>query len=148
MECRYRYEGDDCLLYFDYYTESPKDYYPTQYSLLPSSEGGACILSTKRHDVHVDPAASLPTAACNTGTAGQVPPYLQELNRSADPAAWWQQHRPLVMQTAGLGPLENLQRATDALPTFQGIRLLTIKNDVIAKMEYKKLAEIRAALKS
>jgi hypothetical protein len=148
VECRYRYAGDDCVLYFDYYTESPGDYYPTQYSLLPTSEGGACILSTSRHGVHVDDAAPLPTAACTAAAAGQVPPYPQALNRSANPAAWWQQHRPLVMQTGGLGPLENLQRASDALPTFQGIRLLTIKNDVIAKIEYQKLAAIRAELKS
>ena len=58
----------------------------------------------------------------------QVPPYPDPLSHSPDPRAWWAAHRPLVLQTGALGPMENNQ------VSFSGFRLLSVKGDVIDKV--------------
>jgi len=149
VECRYKWDGNDCVFFHDHYTESPQIYYKSQYSRLPTSPGSSAILSTISHDVTIGNAATLPTNPCDPpiASAGQIPPYAHELNSSKTPAQWWVDHRPLVVQTAGLGPLENAQRlapgATETLsPTFQGFRLICVKNNVIDKIRYVKLADL------
>jgi hypothetical protein len=39
-----------------------------------------------------------------------VPPYAAPLNAATDARNWWLNHRPLVMQTASLGPIDRRQR--------------------------------------
>jgi hypothetical protein len=38
----------------------------------------------------------------------EVPPYLAPFYKTDNKVQWWTQHRPLFLQTAALGPLEQL----------------------------------------
>jgi hypothetical protein len=38
----------------------------------------------------------------------EVPPYPTPLNRTDNKNQWWTQHRPLLLQTAALGPIETI----------------------------------------
>ena len=69
----------------------------------------------------------------------QVPPYADPLAATADPTAWWAAHRPLVLQTAAVGPLENSQ------VSFGGFRVLEVRGDVIARIEHVPLDRLHAA---
>src|SRR3954467_10484185 len=52
------------------------------------------------------------------------------LETAVGPEDWWRNHRPLILQTAALGPLENDQ------VSFAGFRVLAVKADVIEKVHY------------
>ena len=79
-----------------------------------------------------------------------VPPYHDPLNSAGDRLAWWHQHRPLVMQTGGIGPMEegsNSRRVPGKAkpnPTFQGFRVLTVASNVINSIYYVSMADLRA----
>ena len=60
----------------------------------------------------------------------QVPPYPRPLATAPDARGWWTEHRPLVLQTAALGPLENTRCR------FSGFRVLSVKADVIDKIHF------------
>ena len=59
----------------------------------------------------------------------QIPPYANPLSAASDPRAWWSEHRPLVLQTAALGPLK-------VLDDFAAFRVLSVKNDVIDRIHF------------
>jgi hypothetical protein len=73
-----------------------------------------------------------------------VPPYPRPLATATDIAAWWSQHRPLILQTGGVGPMEGQsnsrrepkKRMPD--PSFQGYRLITVTDDKISAIHYIK----------
>ncbi|HVG13250.1 MAG TPA: metallophosphoesterase, partial [Flavisolibacter sp.] len=78
----------------------------------------------------------------------EVPPYNNTLNKSSNPKNWWLQHRPLMMQTGALGSSGNNRKDPSVNkeipePNFSGVRLVTVKNNVIAKMRYLLMADIR-----
>jgi hypothetical protein len=78
-----------------------------------------------------------------------IPPYATPLAEASSPAQWWQKHRPLVVETAGLGPVENRQRKIGSPPEkpgtcFAGFRFVRVRDNVIARMHYVELAELRA----
>src|SRR5690606_25667574 len=60
--------------------------------------------------------SSISISGSGTGPRGDTimvlatPPYANPLNSSSDPKAWWQNHRPIFVQTAPLGPVEKSQR--------------------------------------
>ena len=39
-----------------------------------------------------------------------VPPYPDTLENSSNPKQWWADHRPIIAQTAALGPIDPRQR--------------------------------------
>lgn len=77
-----------------------------------------------------------------------IPPYSNPLNKSKDPVKWWQQHRPLFIQGAPLGPSDNNTRQdkdeneNKSDPTFEGCRLIIVRNDVISKIIHLSRAEL------
>ncbi len=83
----------------------------------------------------------------------RVPPYGDPLDATAEKAAWWARHRPLILQTACLGPIDYSQRG--ARPTggktiakrrvsFQGVRWVRVEGDSISLIKYVSMADIQA----
>jgi hypothetical protein len=129
--------SDELAYYFDFYTQNPTNYYPTKFKRRwrPMDTLGHVTIDTDTTYVEVTPDARpdarpwpMPFAAPDDHML-QVPPYANPLNSAPDPRAWWEQHRPLVLQTGALGPLRTVD-------FFSGFRVLAVKNDVIDKIHY------------
>ena len=124
---RHRGSWPACM---DHYTTNPATYYPTAWvsdedwrDLVVDTTGSRQpphrqLRRTRRRALSWRQAAwPMPVPARHRQVV-QVPPYPDPLNTSADPRAWWAAHRPLVLQTGALGPLENpgqLQRLPAAV---------------------------------
>ena len=126
----------ELAFYMDFYTANPTMYYPTRYltGFKRHSGSGEAIATSDVTYVEVDTDAladatpwPMPYAAKHANQL-QVPPYPDPLSHSPDPRAWWAAHRPLVLQTGALGPMEDNQ------VSFSGFRLLSVKGDVIDKV--------------
>ena len=138
----------------DFYTHNPARYYPTPfvtgYRSVPTTLPGPGPIEIHLEPnsevtyVEVDAEATadatpwpMPYAAKHSRQL-QVPPYPTPLSQAADPRAWWATHRPLVLQTAPLGPVENNQ------VSFSGFRLLSVKSDVIEKVHTISIGRLEA----
>ena len=125
----------ELAFYMDFYTGNPAMYYPTRYVTGYQGQGvNGVVPTTDVTYVEVDAEATgdatpwpMPYTAKHARQL-QVPPYADPLSHSPDPRAWWAAHRPLVLQTGALGPMENNQ------VSFSGFRLLSVKGDVIDKV--------------
>lgn len=129
--------------HLDFYTENPDAYYPT-------------YLDGVTGPVHlqVRPGAPLnnwqPAEVRDNRTGAvwklwkslSIRPYADPLSNSTNPGAWWKKHRPLFLQTSALGPIESNQREDTSLnkhkpgPTFRGVRMVSVENDVIVKISH------------
>jgi hypothetical protein len=66
---------------------------------------------------------------------------------------WWNEHRPLLLQTASLGPIDMAQRHPDGCdedlnptkpgPSFQGFRVIQVVDNTIDKIRYVTLRDLR-----
>jgi hypothetical protein len=80
-----------------------------------------------------------------------VPPYAEPLASSPDPRRWWQRHRPLLMQTAPVGPIDvNQRRDTKQNPSrpgpaLRGVRLISVRDNVIQSIRHVRSAEMASA---
>ncbi|MCB9700906.1 MAG: metallophosphoesterase [Myxococcales bacterium] len=146
VEYRVARGGDGKLRYYtDFYTETPTTYYT-------SRVGGKKVYINVRPGAPLD-AKPAPSRDHVHNYADclvlDVPPYADPLEASAKPKAWWQRHRPLMVQTASIGPLDAYQRLDDERtrpqPSFRGARLLTIAGDVITRVDYLTIAELEGA---
>ncbi len=122
-----RLPGGEPAMFHDYYTENPGTYYP---SVFATSFGSDPSLGK----AWVTVAEGADPAGVPTGTLGHdqtheivVPPYADPLNTSGDAAAWWESHRPLVLQTAALGPVSGLGM-------FAGFRVVEVADNVIKRI--------------
>jgi len=209
-EYRIHWNGTEPEYYMDFYMESPSTYYSTNNDF-DLETGAGTIAKGARLAIRIDPAAprtgSLTAEVVHQGSLSEVrgtiavPPYPNTLENSTDPKQWWLDHRPIIAQTAALGPIDPRQRfdprwevsyvfktnpdagvglgsiapppifltvesktkpdpkASSAgeditvtqlvtqypEPTFNGFRLVQVKNNVIDKVRYVGLAELRAA---
>ncbi|HYN66036.1 MAG TPA: metallophosphoesterase [Ornithinibacter sp.] len=115
--------------FLDFYTANPANYYPSVFADGDLDED----VSTSTAWVTVQPGADpagLPTRTVGLDLEHEVgiPPYADPLNDSADPAAWWSTHRPLVLQTGALGPLK--------VPRiFGGFRVVEVRENVIRRVD-------------
>lgn len=131
------------LAYFmDFYTQNPSRYYATRFwsswAKQPTgpNQPANLVPVTAVTSVEVVPGAApngspwpLPHEADTVTHHVVVPPYPTPLSHTADPRAWWQTHRPLVLQTGALGPFKGLD-------DFSGFRVLSVRNDVIARIDF------------
>lgn len=130
----------------DFYTQNPSGYYPTRYLAgWGQDQDGSIVARTDTTYVEVSPAAlasahpwPMPSAAKH-GSVVQVPPYADPLAAAPDAPAWWDRHRPLVLQTGALGPLENDQFS------FSGFRVLTVEGGVITAVSHVPMARLHDA---
>ncbi|HEX9987447.1 MAG TPA: metallophosphoesterase [Chloroflexia bacterium] len=135
----------ETLFYMDFYSENPPAYYSTVCNTDAHSHAGGLRKGDQIH-IFVEENAR-PGAAPTPVQPGHgrlaVPPYATPLNSAADPRAWWEERRPLVMQTAALGPVDTNQRADMPDASFQGFRVLSVEDNTISKISYVTLAELR-----
>ena len=123
----------DLAFYMDFYTQNPSRYYPTRY--MTSWKDGDQPVTDVTY-VLVAPgvaAESHPWTAppgFSFGKVVQIPPYSNPLNSTEDHAKWWSEHRPLVLQTGALGPIE------DTRVNFSGFRMITVVNNVIKAINF------------
>ncbi len=141
---------DELHFYFDFYTENPSQYYPSKKLgfdkpvHIEVKEGVPVPAPTK-------PATINKKSAWGDYQVLQVPPYANPLNKAANKSQWWKTHSPLILQTAAVGPIEANQRLQTIIgekrhhpgPSFQGCRVITIKNDIIESIEYVHLAKFK-----
>lgn len=139
------------LLYFtDFYLENPATYYPSikdgvddhvhiRVSDTASTNGRVRQIRDHRFD---------PPLVFNQL---DVLPYADPLdgieNFQALKAAWWARHRPLIVETAALGPRDHNQRVTGSTKpstSFQGFRYFGVNDNVIRRSHYVVLDELRS----
>lgn len=192
VEHRFRHTGSGFEFYTDFYTENPRQWYPTRnqpgLSDLPDGapiivevvEGAPLPASIGQVRDHRAPARATESIPPTISGRARTRPYADPLENAADPRDWWKRHRPLHAQTSSLGPIDNRQRfgtfyritnpdpacrpviesdrgfvpgAFESLevlprpfvaPTFQGFRLAQVKGNVIERMRYITLADLRA----
>lgn len=145
----YRLEWDPArrfLFYTDFYTENPERYYPSLSNLNPVTGERKAEGAVTRLQIYVKEgttAGAMPQPITEGYARLDVPPYADPLNSTSDPRGWWDSHRPLVMQTASLGSMDRNQREEYPSPSFQGFRVITVENDIITKLRYVTLRELR-----
>jgi len=134
--------------YLDHYTQTPGHAYPSRVvtgaHTMPRGKTTTLVLETEPSYVVVDADASpgaasakLPYDAFHQRVV-RTPPYADPLDQSADPAAWWDEHRPLLLQTGALGPMESSQ------VSFSGVRLLTVSAGVIQRVAFISVERLEA----
>lgn len=189
VEYRFRSNGSELEFYNDFYTENPRNYYAvTSTTDRPDLPKGSTIAVEVAANAAAPPNVMLVrdhrTHPEMVYGKAITPPYPTPLETATDPAAWWQAHRPLHVETAALGPIDARQRvgtfyeisfplpvgtATIVVetdrgepnepdrpgqtikvlpppvlnPNFQGFRLIQVANNVIAKMRYITLTDLR-----
>lgn len=140
--------SDELAFYMDFYTQNPTNYYQSKFmrGWVPPrgpNDPGWKVDSADTY-VEVTPDAT-PDASpwpvpydALTKYVVQVPGYATPLNAAPDPRAWWDEHRPLVLQTGALGPFKRLE-------FFSGFRVVAVKQDVIDKIHYVSTARLEAS---
>lgn len=143
--------GNRMLYLMDFYTENPNEYY--------GALKGSFDFGNKRVEVLIRSGAPIPGTPENNiqdqrwdgeELTMRTQPFGDPLNTAHDKAAWWSQHRPLLVETAALGPLgsgsndrhEPGKRKPN--PIFQGFRLITVSGKNISSIRYLILPEVRA----
>ena len=145
------------LFFHDYYTETPDVYYPST-----GIDNGFFNQKRKIH-IEVDGQAQLDKSPVKVSEPPfarfwllKVPPYQEPLNVAANKAAWWNVHRPLLLQTGAIGPMESNQRPDKDKrpdtsetpnrpnPSFQGFRLISVENNIMSNIRYVRRAEFDA----
>jgi LGFP repeat/Calcineurin-like phosphoesterase len=134
---------DEFKIYFDFYTENPKRYYASrkfglEEPVLVEINDVVPVPSQKNPDIKIR------KSAWGDYKVLQIPPYADPLDKAGNKTQWWDRHSPLILQTAAVGPIEANQRLRTIAgekrynpgPSFQGYRLITVKNDVISNIHY------------
>ena len=132
-EFRAALENGEVRFYFDFYTENPAAYYPTRF--------GSGDDVTYVEVVDGAPARGIPSAMpfeAKHKFVVRTPPYAEPLNSAADKRGWWQRHRPLLLQTSCLTPLDNDQAS------FSGFRVISVADDVIQAIHFVSMDRIQA----
>jgi hypothetical protein len=141
--------------FFDFYTENPTEYYFTinNFATEHFAVGQPVRVQVRsgvppqgRFRVVTDHRVDPPVRR----TFFDIPQYANPLNSSSDPRSWWRDHRPLVLQTSALGPIDPRQRFSPfelvwqtVNVTFQGFRFIQVRANSIARIRYVTMAELR-----
>jgi len=154
VEYRVKKDGRDKLeFYTDFYTDNPKSFYssrfyPTTEAKYPDSE---YFKKERKLFVKVNKNINRPSSIkrrfskygpSKSYYEQEIPPFKEPLNQSKDPKKWWDKYKPLFIQNAPLGPLDKHQREDEEGikdspdPSFQGIRLIHVENDVITQIKH------------
>ncbi|HET9495161.1 MAG TPA: metallophosphoesterase [Chloroflexia bacterium] len=149
VEYRLKWDPERRFLFFtDFYFQNPDRYYDTLSSLdLESGEYREDGIPATRIQIYVREGAqpgAAPTPIDDRHGRLEVPPYPSPLNEAPDRAAWWAERRPIIMQTSSLGSMDRNQRVEYPDVSFQGFRRIQVENNVIARVEYVTLKELRA----
>ncbi|MCF2505312.1 metallophosphoesterase [Dyadobacter sp. CY107] len=132
----------------DFYTENPTVYYHSYDNDIPADDAFAAynpaqMVKETLRTVHVE--------VTNEARVGEVPKKgpsdiwsiktkpnkstLNSLQTSLASVLFWEAYKPLLIQTAALGPSEYL-RSPEKQPDFRGCRLISVKDDIISNIRY------------
>lgn len=115
----------------DFYTQNPTSYYATRFTTKHTATPVTDV--TYLDVVEGAPASAMPERGSGEEAYNyvlRIPPYANPLDKTGDVHGWWQAHRPLVLQTGALGPLDTAQ------VSFSGFRLLAVKNNLVEKVHF------------
>lgn len=152
--------SDGLRFFMDFYCENPARFRETYDWTQRNISGVPAVIGSKDPiHVRVDPDAGVaePVTEREIRTDGRVvqsrelrvPPYPTPLSGAADKASWWKRHRPLVLQTSCLGPIDYHQRmaakgTVKKRPVaFQGVRVLSVAGDHIDSIMHVAIEDIR-----
>jgi len=136
--------------YCDFYFENPSEYYSSVY---PNSEKVHVYVvagSAVNGVITTDHRESIPYPFV------EIPQNQNTLNNSGNAQQWWASHSPVITQTACLGWMDYPQRQDPDVPSqnnfkpepsFTGLRLLTIQNNVITSVKFVNHGQIQNAAK-
>lgn len=145
-------------IFTDFYFENPAAYYPAYVSVQDDQgfihhRAGTTRVTVKAGAAPDAPHLPSPQPHGDVRFEIDVPPYPRPLAEATDKAAWWDAHRPLVVQTEALGLLKNPNRPDYPNvpfgplrgPQFMGFRMINIRGDVIDSVPYITLDAMRAS---
>jgi hypothetical protein len=131
--------GDDIAFFMDFYTHNPVRYYPTRFSTGQDvDDSDVTYVEVVEGALVAGAPWPLPYEAKHQYTIA-VPPYASPLATAPDARAWWAAHRPLLLQTGALGPMENNQ------VSFSGFRVISVRGDVIDKIHQVSIDRLQAS---
>jgi hypothetical protein len=152
VEFRLSWTGSEMLFYTDFYTENPRSYYGTHKGSWDNGNMHIGVLIEPGAVPNAQPAKNVQDNQWDGEEwTMTVPPYGDPLNSAADRTRWWREHRPLVMQTGAIGPMEIASNSRHQPgkpkpnPSFQGFRVLTVAFNTINAMHYVSMEELRAS---
>lgn len=135
-----RLASGELRFFMDHYTDTPANYYPSRFC----TEFAAVDRPVRLDNTHIEViAGSAPDAEpVRVGDTEQkfdlhVPPYEDPLNVSENPGAWWEKHRPVLLQTAALGP-------RNKIPFLNGFRLFRVGGGLIRRSHFVSIARLEA----
>ena len=120
--------------YTDFYTENPKRFHTSKKYRGEKGEYDLVKISIK-NGAQVNQATTLIKEVGNDIKHLEIPPYSNPVNEANNKKNWWQQHKPLLIQGAPLGPTEHTNRTrklpAPSQPSNEGCKLLIIRGDQI-----------------
>lgn len=83
----------------------------------------------------------------------EIPPYKNPLDEATNKTKWWEDHKPLLIQGAPLGPTEHTNRLrklpTPSQPSNEGCKLIIIRNnkiDLITQIKRRDLKKVKFSI--
>jgi hypothetical protein len=166
VEYRLRHDANKGLLFFsDFYTENPAVHRAAYdwTKVMVANTGGLVLGDTRRIHLEVKSGANSDAAPKDvTDPSGKfadfrqlaISPNPDTLQAAADKKSWWAKHRPLVLQTSCLGPIDFNQRTQldedkeNIKPhvPLRGIRLLKVNDNVLTEIHYLDIEEIKKVI--
>ena len=133
--------------YTDFYTQNLSAYYPSRFVTGWVGQDNSAEIKPTTDLTYVEfateaPAGNPPSEIPVEAAFKYVvfaPTNPTPLSSAPDPRTWWATHRPLVLQTEALGPFK------DARANLGGFRLMTVKNDVIERIELVSIEALHAS---
>jgi hypothetical protein len=83
--------------------------------------------------------------------ARTIPGYSETLLDASSAGSWWFEKRPVILQSAPLGPIDSNQRFEEDVagtvveppdPVFQGVRLVEVEQGFVSRVRWVSLSEI------
>lgn len=149
VEYRVKWTGSELQFFTDFYTENPPFYYATRkVGFDPNALVGVQVKAGA-------PLNSVPHNRIQDHRfegdewTVEVPPYDDPLSATKDPSTWWNDHRPLILQTGAVGPTESRSNSRKEpgkerpSPSFQGFRVLSVAFNTINAIHYVRLDDLR-----
>ena len=147
-ECRIQWNATKKNFNFlsDFYTENPEVYYHSGDDVRPD---GKQIHISVTEEAGNDDAPVKNAEGIWTLKTKPNPTALDKQPTVGKSQSWWQDTRPLFIQTEALGPMKS-QRGkrleTQPQPDFRGCRLITVQENTIHRIHYVKGEEITKTL--
>ncbi len=133
--------------YTDFYTENPNRFYnfkvnsiSTDKLVVASSNKTAIAKVYIDKKGSADPKVIKATNGALSLTTIPNPGALEHV-KPQDAKKWWENKRPLFIQTSAVGPIKT-QRGGNSAPDFRGCRYIQVKDDVITRISYVMQDEI------